>query len=172
MQLEALYKLSYGMYVVSSVKGKKFNGQIANTVFQMTPNPVTVAACINKKNLTHEFIEASGVFSVSVLERDTPMSFIGRFGFRSGRDFDKFDGINYEVGKTGSPVVIDNAVAFLEAEVVDKVDVGTHTLFVGRVVDAGILSDKEVMTYAYYHFVKRGKTPETASVFVEKVNKL
>lgn len=168
MNLQALYKISYGIYIVSSVKNNKFAGQIANTVFQVTSEPPKVAVCLNKKNTTHEFVKDSKVFSVSILEKDTPLQFIGRFGFRSSRDFNKFEGVNFKIGKTGAPIVLDYTVAFLEAKVVSEHDVGTHTLFIGEVLDAEVLKDAEVMTYEYYHFVKKGKAPKTATVYLEK----
>ncbi len=166
MNPKALHKLSYGLYVVSSRKGDRLNGQIANTVFQVTSEPPTIAVSINKNNLTHEFITKSRVFTASVLCQDTPLSFIGRFGFKSGRDIDKFEGINYKIGETQAPVVIDNAVAYLEAKVVQEVDMGTHTIFIGELVGADIITAEECMTYEYYHQVKRGTTPKTAPVYV------
>jgi len=168
VNLKALHKLSYGLYVVSSVKGDKVNGQIANTVFQITSEPPTIAVSINKTNLTHEFIKESKVLAVSVLSQDTPLSFIGRFGFKSGRDMDKFEGISYKKGETQAPVVIDNSLAYLEAKVSQQLDVGTHTIFVGELVGADILKEGEPMTYAYYHQVKRGTTPKTAPSYIEE----
>ncbi len=168
MNPEALHKLSYGLYVVSSRKGDRLNGQIANTVFQITSEPPTLAVSINKNNLTHEFIKASQAFAVSILCQDTPLPFIGRFGFKSGRDTDKFEGVNYKTGETGAPLVIDNAVAYLEARVTQEVDVGTHTIFIGRIVGAEILNDKTCMTYDYYHQIKGGKTPKTAATYIEE----
>jgi len=168
MNLKALYKLSYGLYVVSSEKGGKLNGQIANTVFQITSEPPTIAVSINKSNLTHEFIAESKVFAVSVLSQDTPLSFIGHFGFKSGRDIDKFEGISYKIGETQAPVILDNTLAYLEARVTQEVDVGTHTIFIGELVGADVLKEGEPMTYAYYHKVKRGTTPKTAPVYVEE----
>ncbi len=167
MNLKALHMISYGLYLVSSRKGERLNGQIANTVFQITSEPPTIAVSINKNNLTHEFITESKVLSVSILCRDTPLSFIGNFGFKSGRDIDKFEGIDYKIGKTQAPVVIDNAVAYLEARVIQEVDVGSHTIIVGELVGADILKEGEPMTYAYYHQVKRGTTPKTAPSYVE-----
>ena len=95
MNVKALHKLSYGLYVIGSRKGDRLNGQIANTVFQITSEPPTVAVSINKNNLTHQFIKESKVFTASVLCQSTPLSFIGHFGFKSGRDMDKLEGINY-----------------------------------------------------------------------------
>jgi len=164
----ALRKISYGIYVVASRKGDKFNGQIANAVFQVTSDPVKVAVCINKQNLTHEFIKESGVFSVSILSKEAPMSFIAGLGFRSGRDYDKFKGLNFKVGVTGAPVVIDYAIAYLEAKVVGSYDVGTHTLFVGEVVNAEVIKDEEPLTYAYYQEMKKGRIPPTAPSYVKR----
>jgi len=171
MNPEALYRISYGLYIVSSQNSERPNGQIANTVFQVTSEPVMVAVCLNRSNLTSTCVRESGVFSVSVLEKDTPMEFIGRFGFRSGRDIDKFQGIDYFIGKTGAPVVREHAVAYIEAELRDMMDVGSHTLFVGEVVDAEVLKDADVITYSYYHYVLKGKAPKTATVYLENLKK-
>lgn len=172
MNPKALHKISYGMYVVSSKRDGKFNGQIANTVFQTTSDPPMIAVCLNKQNLTHEFVQASKVFTVSVLSQETPMEFIGRFGFKSGREIDKFEGVKSKMGGTGVPVVLDNALAYLEAEVVDSVDAKTHTLFVAKVLDAEILDENaEPMTYVFYHQVKRGKAPKAAPTYIEEPKK-
>jgi len=165
---KALHKCSYGLYVVSSRRGDRLNGQISNTVFQVTSAPPTIAVSINRQNLTHEFITESKVFTASILSQDTPLSFIGHFGFKSGRDIDKFEGINYRIGETGAPVVIDNALAYLEAKVLQGVDVGTHTIFVAQLVGADIIKEGEPMTYAYYHQVKGGTTPRTAPSYIEE----
>ena len=168
MNLNALYKLSYGMYIVGSHKGEKLNGQTANTVFQITSEPPTVAVSINKQNLTHEYIKSSKVFSASVLNQATPLPFIGGFGFKSGKDTDKLKGVNYKIGITGSPIFLDNTTAYLEVEVLQDLDVGTHTIFIGKVVAAEILNEDPCMTYEYYHQVKRGTTPKTAPSYIAK----
>jgi flavin reductase (DIM6/NTAB) family NADH-FMN oxidoreductase RutF len=169
MNLKALHKISYGLYVIGSRKGDRLNGQIANTVSQVCSEPPIIAVAINKKNLTHEFITASKVFTASVLAQDTPLSFIGHFGFKSGRDIDKLEGINYQIGEeTQAPVVTDNALAYLEAKLIQRVDVETHTIFIGELVGAEIIKEGEPMTYAYYHQVKRGTTPKTAPVYIEE----
>lgn len=168
MDVKALYKLSYGVYVVTSKKGARFNGQIANTVFQVTSEPLNIAVSINKNNLTHEFIKESRVFAASILCQDTPLTFIGRFGFKSGRDTDKFEGINYKTGETGVPVVLDNAVAYLEARVTQEMDAGTHAIFLGEVVNAEIISDEACLTYEHYHQIKKGVTPKAAATYIEE----
>lgn len=168
MDINTLYKISYGMYVVSSKKEDKFNGQIANTAFQVTSQPPQVSVSINKENLTHRFIQESKVFTISVLERDAPMKFIGHFGFRSGREIEKFKNIEYKLGITGVPVVIENSLGYIECEVTGSMDVGTHTVFVGKVVDAKTIRDGEPMTYAYYHQVKNGKSPKNAPTYIKE----
>ncbi|HYA15038.1 MAG TPA: flavin reductase [Syntrophales bacterium] len=173
MDKAAFYKLSYGLYVVSSRKDNQFNGQIANTIFQVTSEPPTVAVCINKQNLTHEYIQASRKFAVSVISKSAPMQFIGLLGFKCGRDVNKFENLNVKIGGTGVPIVLDNAIAYIEAEVINQMDCGSHTIFVGRVQDCDILKDdEEPMTYAYYHEVKRGKAPKTAPTYQEAPKKV
>ncbi len=156
------------MYVVGSKKDDRFNGQIVNTVIQVCAEPPVLAIAISKENLTHEFISSSKVYTISVLSTETSMKFIGLFGWKSGRDVDKYKDIHYKIGVTGAPVVLDNTIAYLEAEVTKSIDVGTHTLFVANIVSAEVLSDSEPMTYAFYHMVKKGKAPRTAPTFFEK----
>ncbi|MCK4466180.1 MAG: flavin reductase [Bacteroidales bacterium] len=168
MNINTLFKLSYGMYVVNSKKEDAFNGQIANTVFQVTAEPPQISVCINKENLTHQFIQKSRVFTVSILERDVPMEFIGRFGFKSGKEVEKFTGIDYKLGITGAPVVIQNCLGYLECEVTNNMDVGTHTVFIGKVAEAEVLKNGEPMTYAYYHKIKGGRAPKTAPTYIKE----
>lgn len=168
MDKRALLKISYGMYAVSSGKDSRCNSQIANTVFQITSEPETIAVAINKKNYTHSLMQESRVFSVSILSKDTPLKFIGIFGFMCGRDVDKFEGVNYKIGTTGARIVIDHAVAYLEAEVIGEFDAGTHTIFIGKLVGAELLNNQEPMTYAFYREIKGGTTPQTAPTYVTK----
>jgi len=168
MNLQALHKIGYGLYVVCSKKDGKFNGQIANTVFQVCSEPPIVAAALNKQNLTNEYVSASKLFTVSILSQDTPLSFIGNFGFKSGRDVDKFEGVNFKIGDTGARIVLDNTLAYLEAKVISQMDVSTHTIFVGEITTADVIKEGEPMTYAYYHLVKRGTTPKTAPTYIDE----
>ena len=176
MDTRAFRLLSYGMYIVTSKKGEAFNGQIANTVFQVCAEPPMIAVSINKKNFTHSFIEKSRVFAISILSKEVPMKFIWQFGFKSGRDIDKFENVSYRFGATGVPLVLDFTIGFIEAEAMKSMDVGTHTLFVGKVVEADVLEDGEPLTYAYYHKIKGGRAPKTAPTYIksekEEVNKM
>jgi flavin reductase (DIM6/NTAB) family NADH-FMN oxidoreductase RutF/rubredoxin len=171
MNRKALHSITYGLYVIGSRKGDSINAQIANTVVQVCSEPPTISVCINRGNLTHEFIDESRVFSVSVLSQDTPLSFVGNFGFKSGRDSDKFSGVSYKSGETGAPVVLDHVISYLEAKVTSQMETGSHTIFVGEVAAAEVVAEGEPMTYAYYQQVKRGTTPKTAPSYVEAESK-
>ena len=96
------------------------------------------------------------------------MKFIGHFGFKSGREVDKFKDINYKLGINGAPIVLDNCLGYLEAKVIDEIDIGTHTLFIGEVVAAEIMRDIEPITYDYYQKVKGGKAPMTAPTYIKE----
>lgn len=168
MNIKAVQKICYGVYIISSKKDDKINGQIANVAFQITSEPPTIAISINKQNLTHEFIEASRVFSLSILSIEATMALIGRFGFKSGRETDKFKDTEHKVGVAGAPIVLENTIGFVECEVLSSTDVGTHTIFIGKVVECEVLSDAEPMTYAYYHQIKGGKSPKTAPTYIQE----
>jgi flavin reductase (DIM6/NTAB) family NADH-FMN oxidoreductase RutF len=151
---KACWSVSYGLYLVSSIDGDKMNGQICNTLFQITSDPPRVAIGINHQNLTHEYIEKSGVFAASVLGEDDHR-IVHRFGYRSGRDFDKFKGVPIFRGKTGCPIY-ENAVAYIECTLIrDKTtDAGTHSIFIGDVVGGARLREDVPMTYSFYHETK------------------
>jgi flavin reductase (DIM6/NTAB) family NADH-FMN oxidoreductase RutF/rubredoxin len=169
MNRAALHKISYGLYIVTSGQDGKFNGQIANSMFQVTSDPATVAISINKQNYTNELIKLSRKFVVSILSEETPMTFIGLFGFKSGREVNKLQNVKTKTGVTKVPIVLENAVSYIEVEVeVEKeLDCGTHTIFVGNIVDCDVVSDAKPMTYAYYQQVKGGKSPKTAPTYVK-----
>jgi flavin reductase (DIM6/NTAB) family NADH-FMN oxidoreductase RutF/rubredoxin len=165
MNRAALHKISYGLYIVTSGQDGKFNGQIANSIIQVASRPATVAVCINKENYTHELIKASRKFSISILSEAAPMTFIGLFGFKSGRVVDKLKETKTKAGTTGVPIILDYSLGFIETELESELDCGTHTIFVGRVVEADVTGEGEPMTYAYYQNVKGGKSPKTAPTY-------
>jgi len=118
------------------------------------------------------YLANSKVFAVSILAEGAPLEFIGRFGFRTGRDTDKFQEVDYKLSIAGVPIVLDNTVGFIEAEVTNAIDVGTHTLFVGRIIACETIDeDKVPMTYNYYRDVKGGRTPRTAATYIKKKSK-
>ena len=161
----AFRDISYGLYIVTSRDQEKMNGQIINTAIQVTSDPPRLAVIINKKNLTHEFITKSRIFAVSVLEEATPLTFIGPFGFRSGRDIDKFTKVGFKKGVTGCPLVTDHVLSVVEVKVIDQIDLGTHTIFVGDVVNSEVIKDGRPLTYQYYHENLKGKSPPNAPTY-------
>ena len=169
IDIDALFKVSYGLYIVSSGDKTSGNGYISNTVFQVTSDPPRFATCCNKDNLTAEFIKSSGAFSVSVLHNETPADIFGRFGYKTGKDFEKLDGMEVRYGETGVPVVMNGSIAFLECRVVQTIDVGTHLMFIGELVQSEVLDDKaEPITYQYYRQVKKAVAPKNAPTYVDK----
>ena len=162
---KALWDLSYGVYIVTATDGEKHNGQIVNSAVQVTNTPPQIAVCINKENLTHEYIQKTGKFGMSVLEKETPLLFMGPWGFKSGRSVDKFQGVKYKVGQTGVRLVTDHSLSVMEAKVTSTMDVGTHTIFVGKIINSEVLKDGELLTYEFYQKDKKGKAPKTAPTF-------
>jgi ferric-chelate reductase [NAD(P)H] len=168
LNLSALRMLTYGLYVVTSHFDDKLNGLICDAVAQVARNPVRIAISINKAELTHEYIMHSGEFALSILDESTPMTFIGLFGFKSGRDIDKLSRVAFKKGVTGCPIVTQNSLAALEAKVSHQVDVGSHTLFIGDVISTEILKEGKPLTYAFYHEHLKGKTPEKAPTYIKE----
>ncbi len=170
IDFEALFRISYGLYIVSSGDKNRGNGFISNTVFQVTSEPPKFAICCNKNNYTAEFIKRTGAFSASVLHTAAAPDLFGRFGYKSGKDFDKLEGLNVRYGEsTGVPIVLNDSIAFLECRLVQTVDVGTHLLFIGELLHSEILDDsKEPITYMYYRQVRKGVAPKNAPTYVDK----
>jgi len=146
-----MFKISYGLFVVSARTGEKDNGCIINTVQQITQEPLKLSVAINKDNFTHDMIKESGVFNISVLTESVPFEVFERFGFKSGRDTDKFDGVDYaERSENGILYLTKYTNGLISGKVIEAVDCGTHTLFVADVTEAKILSDEKSVTYQYY----------------------
>ncbi len=162
MDITPLFTITYGLYVVGTRSGDKLNGQIANTVFQVTADPAKVAVSINKIELTHELISKSGKCCIGVLSEKADMTFIGNFGFKSGRDVDKFASIPYTLAPSGCPMPGENILAYIDMNICTSIDVDTHTVFIGEVTDCEIIGEGTPMTYSYYREVLCGKTPPTA----------
>lgn len=163
----ALWTISYGMYIVTARSGGRANGQIANTVFQVTADPPRVAIAINKENFTHQLIREGGWFGVSVLDESAPMDLIGLFGFKSGREVDKLGQVGSREGQR-VPLVTDCAVSVSEARVLQELDTGTHTVFVGEIVGAEMVTGAPPLTYAEYH-ARKGRAPKTAPTYQAEV---
>jgi len=169
IQFEALFKISYGLYIVSSGNKNKGNGFISNTFFQVTAEPPMFASCCNKDNYTASLIQETGAFSVSVIHKDTDPEIIGRFGYKSGKDTDKLSGLNVKYGETGVPIVLNDCIAFLECKVVQTIDVGTHYMFIGQLIQSEIIDDtKDALTYLHYRQVRKGVAPKNAPTYIDK----
>ncbi len=160
-------KLSYGVYVVTSwAEGGRATGCTANSAMQVTASPATIAVSINHDNFTNECIKSSGRFAVNILGEESSPAIIGNFGFKSGRDSDKF---------TEKPElrdflpIVDGAIAYITCKVIDTMESETHTVFLGEVIGAEILDENaSPMTYAYYHNVIKGKSPKNAPTYIEE----
>lgn len=166
MDINAFNKVSYGVYIATSEFEHIFSGCVITTLMQITAeDKPKMSVAINKANFTNELIRKSKKVNVSVLSEDADMLIIGKFGFRSGRDFDKLEGTEHTIGSNGIPCVTKSANSYFEASVIGETDAGTHTIFLLEVENAVVLTDKPSMTYDYYHKVVKGKTPKTAATF-------
>lgn len=152
MDNKALYSLQYGVFLLGTknADGSKINACITNTCFQTANSPTRIAISVIKQNLTCEMIEESGVFALSVLAKSCSFETIKRFGYQSGRNADKFADFSYEKGANDCPYISAEACAVIEAKVCNKLDLGSHMLFIAEVTDAKVLAATEPMTYAYY----------------------
>ena len=158
--LTALFRIGYGLYVVTSNDGKKDNGLIVNTVIQLTDTPNRVAVNINKANYSHHVIKQTGMLNVNCLSTEAPFSVFQQFGFQTGRSVDKFAGQTVHRSDNGL-VFLDKYInAFMSLKVEDYVDLGTHGMFICSVTEARVMSNQETMTYTYYQNNVKPK-PET-----------
>ena len=150
IEKEAMYKLTYGLFMLTTTDGQKQNGCIVNTVSMLTDNPKRIVVFVNKANYSEELLKKTGVFNVSVLTESAPFEIFKQFGFQSGRDTDKFAGGRYEVSANGLYYLPEYANAVLSAKVIDHYDYDTHMLFVAEVTEAKKLNDEKSVTYEYY----------------------
>lgn len=168
MDTKALFQLSYGLYVISAKAEGRESGCVANTLAQVTSSPAQLSVALNKNNFTTELIQKSGRFAAVVLSEETDMNLIAGFGFRSGRDADKFADTACGTDASGIRYPTAGASAVFSCKVNRTVDLGTHLLFVADLEDCEILSGAKPMTYAYYHQVKKGTTPKNAPSYQEE----
>ena len=151
MDKKAMYKLSYGLFVLTAKLGDKINGCITNTAIQVTTEPNQIAFAVNKLNLTHDMLLESKVFNISIISEDATFDVFKRFGFQSGRDVDKFaDYSKYKLLENGIPCITEGTNAYISGTVTTTVDLGSHTLFICAVTDMDMLSEARSATYEYY----------------------
>jgi flavin reductase (DIM6/NTAB) family NADH-FMN oxidoreductase RutF/rubredoxin len=168
INFESFFKISYGLYLVSTKYQDTKAGYVANTVFQVTAHPPKFGISCNKDNFTAEILKQSGAFAFSVLGEKASAGLIGQFGYRSSREIDKFKGVNYFIGETGSPVITDSCVAWFDCKITERIDVGTHLLFIGEVVASDLIDiNAKSLTYNYYREVLKGYSPKNAPTYLD-----
>jgi flavin reductase (DIM6/NTAB) family NADH-FMN oxidoreductase RutF/rubredoxin len=163
MDRKAMYKLTYGLFILTAREGEKDNGCIVNTVTQVTTEPNRITVAVNKKNYTHDMIKQTGAFNVSILTEHSKFDTFKHWGFQSGAKVNKLEEISFQRAENGIVYMTDTCNAYISAKVISATDLGTHTLFLADVTDAHTLSDDESVTYSYYQ--KNIKTaPKTEGV--------
>ncbi len=165
MNTDIFRDMSYGVYIVSTMDGERPTGCIANSIMQVTSSPATIAISINHDNYTNGCIEKSGKFAFSILAEDSDAGLIGNFGFRSGKDVEKFECVDYEMVQ--DMPVVKHTCGYVVCRVIDKMETATHTVFLGEVIDTGVYEGMgDAMTYSYYHKVIKGKSPKNAPTYI------
>jgi len=169
MNIDAFFRISYGLYIVTAKDGENQNGFIANAVFQVTAEPPQFAICCNKNNYSNSILKNSKSFAFSVLQKEASNDIIGTFGYKSGKNTDKFANVKYINGKTGIPIVTDECVAWFECKIVNSFEVGTHIMYIGELIDNDLISSElDPITYAYYRDVKKAVAPKNAPTYIDK----
>ena len=169
MDNKVLRNLSYGVYVVTTKDNDKNVGCIANSVMQVTSSPSIVAISINHDNYTNKCIKENNTFAVSILKEDSNPNIIGEFGFKSSKDTNKFEGIDYKV-EDNIPIINDSCGYFI-CKVINTVETSTHTLFLGEITNMDGFTNDNPMTYKYYHEKLKGTSPKNAPTYQEEVIK-
>lgn len=156
--------MSYGVHVVSTMDQGRPTGCIANSIMQITSSPATVALSMNHDNYTNHCIKETGVFSFSILSEQSDPGLIGGFGFCSGKEANKFDGVDYEM--VAEVPVVKDSCGYVVCKVIDTMETATHTVFLAEVIEADVYEGAaNAMTYAYYHKVVKGKSPKNAPTY-------
>lgn len=168
MDKNILRNLSYGMYVIGA-KDTKNVGCVVNTVVQITSDPITIAVSINHDNYTNEIITKTNKFSVSILDEKVNPEIIGTFGYKSSRDIDKYNNLDYE--EVENLPILKNTCGNIICNVIEKIETSTHTIFVGEVTNMINYNSKTPMTYKYYHEVLKGKSPKNAPTYQKEETK-
>lgn len=148
---KVLYNLSYGLYVVTTNDGVKDNGCIVNTVIQQASTPTLISVTVSKSNYTHDVIKQTGKLNVNCITTDAPFSLFEKYGFQSGREVNKFEGVSPKRSENGLAVLTEYVNSFMSLSVEQYVDVGSHGMFICTMTEAEVFSKSEPMTYAYYH---------------------
>lgn len=151
MDNNVMFKISYGLYVLTAKDEEKHNGCIINTLQQVTTSPNRVTVTVNKANHTHDIIMETGLFNVSILSEKATFDIFKHFGFQSGKDVNKFENYPMEISENGLAYIPEGTNGFISGKVIQKVDLGTHTMFIADVTDGKVIAEDASATYDYYH---------------------
>ena len=143
--------IGYGLYVITAREGEKDNGMIANTLMQVSSEPLRFSVCINKSNYTHDMIKNTGIMNVSPISQSAPFEVFKALGFSSGRDTDKMSSLSFRRSENGIAVLSDNVNSFLSLSVCQYIDLGSHGLFICDLTESEVITKDETMSYSYYH---------------------
>ena len=166
MDKKVLRNLSYGVYVVTSKENDKNVGCIANSIMQVTSNPCTIAVSVNHDNYTNKVIKENKKFGISILKEDSDAKIIGTFGFKTSKDTNKFEDINFK--QIENIPVLEDTCGYIICKVIDIMEAATHTVFLGEVIETGDYSNENPMTYKYYHETLKGTAPKNAPTYEQK----
>lgn len=151
MNNAVMFKLTYGLFVLTAKDGGKDNGCIINTAMQVTAEPNRIIIVVNKQNYTHDMIMKTKEFNVSMIDTDADFELFKHFGFQSGRDVDKMSGVSFSRSENGVAYLNEMVNGYISGRVISTTDLGSHTMFLADVVGGDVLSDAESVTYSYYH---------------------
>lgn len=167
MDNKAMYKLTYGLFILTARDGDKDNGCIVNTVSQVTTSPNRIIVAVNKNNYTHDMIVKTNEFNVSVLTEKSQFNTYKHWGFQSGADVDKTCEITFSRAENGIIYIAEETNAYISAKVISATDLGTHTLFLADVTDGAVISDENSVTYSYYqNNIKANPAPEKKKGYI------
>ena len=161
-----MFKHHYGLYIISSKTDEGYAACLINTATQVTADPIQVIVSVNKQNVTCGRIQSAGHFALAIVDEGADMPFIGRFGFRSSADIDKFEGLPTSYDEFGDPYTTEHTCGMVSCAVSETIDAGTHLVFLAEVVETEDLGETPPMSYSYYHKVLKGKTPPKAASYV------
>lgn len=168
IDVNALFNISYGMFIITAMDEDKPVGCVVNVCTQITAEPIKLAICVNKDSCTCKAIDKSGKAAINVLSTDVSPKLIGGFGYKSSANTDKFAGISYDI-ENGTPILKENGImSYITGKVEQRVDVGTHIMFVIEVEGSETLAQGTPMTYSYFRNEIKGKSPKGAPTYVLK----
>lgn len=172
MDNKAMFKIGYGLYILTAKDGEKDNGCVINTAIQVTSTPNRISVTVNKQNYTHDMIMKTGVFNISILSEKATFDVFKHFGFQSGRDVDKFtDYKDATRSENGLYYVTGDTNAYISGKVINTLDLGTHTMFIADVTDAEVLADVPTTSYDYYqkNIKPKPEAPKKVTGYVCKI---